>query len=131
MARKNTTLTIDAEGRDKGKSFVLTEMPVRQAEKWAMRALLAVAKSGFDIGDAAKMGMQGIAVMGIQAIVNMDWEDAEPLLDEMMQCVRIKETSGVRDIIGDDIEEVATLIQLRKSVLELHIDFSTAVSASK
>jgi len=32
----------------------------------------------------------------------------------------------VRGLIEDDIEEVATRIQLRKAVFELHVDFSQA-----
>ena len=32
----------------------------------------------------------------------------------------------IRDLIEDDIEEVATRLRLRKEVLELHVDFSTA-----
>lgn len=126
MARKTLDVKIDAEGRDKGKTFQITEMPAAQAEKWAMRAILAAAKSGIDIGNAAGMGMQGIAALGIQALLNMAWEDAEPLIDEMMLCVQTKETSGVRPVMGDDIEEVATRIQLRQAILELHIGFSAA-----
>lgn len=131
MARKISDYKIDSEGRDKGKVFVLTEMPAMQAEKWAMRAILAAAKSGLDIGHTAGMGMQGVAVLGISALMNMAWEDAEPLLDEMMSCVKIKEASGARDLMGEDIEEVGTRFQLRKAVLELHVGFSLADAGSK
>ncbi len=95
-----------------------------------MRAILAAARSGLDIGHVAGMGMQGVAVMGINALLTMAWEEAEPLIDEMMECVQIKEPSGARELMGDDIEEVATRFQLRKAVLELHVDFSIADSGS-
>lgn len=131
MARKVSEYKIDTDGRDKGKVFVITEMSAVQAEKWAMRAILAAARSGVDIGDASRMGMQGVAMIGIGALLNMSWVDAEPLIDEMMDCVKIKEASGARDIMGDDIEEIATRFLLRKAIMELHVDFSTAGNQSK
>lgn len=131
MARKVSEYTVETEGRDKGKVFVLTEMPAAQAEKWAMRAILAAAKSGIDIGNAAGMGMQGVAILGISAMTNMAWDEAEPLLDEMMTCVKIKEQSGARELFSEDIEEVSTRFQLRRAVLELHVGFSLAGDGSK
>ena len=35
MARKTQTYTIDSGGRDKGKTFLITEMPATKAEDWA------------------------------------------------------------------------------------------------
>lgn len=131
MARKTSVYTVETDGRDKGKSYVLTEMPAAQAEKWAMRALLAAARSGIDIGNAAGMGMQGVAILGIQALFNISWEEAEPLIDEMMTCVQIKEPSGARPLMGEDIEEVMTRFELRQAVLELHMGFSIADKKSK
>jgi len=135
MARKVKIVTIEAEGRDQGKVFVLREMPASQAEKWAMRALLSVARSGIDIGQAAGQGMQGIAIMGVSALLAASWEDAEPLLDEMMACIQIKPDPSnpnvVRPLIEDDIEEVQTRIYLRREVLELHVGFSLSGVVSK
>ena len=42
MARKTKIVTIAAEGRDYGKSYLLTEMPALKAEKWATRAMMAL-----------------------------------------------------------------------------------------
>lgn len=131
MARRTSEYTVETEGRDKGKVFVLTEMPANQAEKWAIRALKAAATAGVDIGNTAGMGMQGVAILGISALANMSWDEAEPLLDEMMTCVKIKETSGARELFSDDIDEVSTLFQLRRAVLELHVGFSLAGEGSK
>ncbi|MNL82434.1 hypothetical protein D3C87_2098140 [compost metagenome] len=48
-----------------------------------------------------------------------------------MGCVQIQPSpSVVRPLIDDDIEEVATLFHLRKQVLGLHMDFSTAAAPS-
>lgn len=134
MARKTRTVTITDPGRDHGKVFLLTEMPARRAEKWAARALLALAKSGVDMPDDIRAGgMAGIAILGLRALGSMDFADAEPLLDEMMKCVQIMPDPARPDIIrelvdhgtdGDDIEEVATRLHLRAEVYTLHVGFS-------
>jgi hypothetical protein len=127
--RKEIDVTIF--DRDMDKTFHITEMPATRAEKWAMRALLAVARSGVELpDDFAGMGMQGIAIIGIRAITKIAFEDAEPLLDEMMECVRIKpdprNPAITRALMEGDIEEIATLIQLRQEVINLHVGFFTS-----
>ncbi|TIS32645.1 MAG: hypothetical protein E5X11_23770, partial [Mesorhizobium sp.] len=126
--RKEIDVTIADDGRDQGKTFHIREMPATRAEKWAMRALLAVARSGVELpDDFAGMGMQGIAIVGIRAITKIAFEDAEPLLDEMMECVTIKpdprNPAIQRPLIEGDVEEIATLIQLRQEVINLHVGF--------
>ena len=131
MARKEQPITIQADGRDKGKIFLLTEMPATKAEKWALRAFLAMAKNGVEIPEEiAGMGMRGILVMGfVRAIGSMRYEDAELLLDEMFECVQYvanpKEPLASRRVpLEEDIEEVETRLTLRRSIFELHVDFS-------
>lgn len=136
MARKEIDFTVTDAGRDEGKTFHIREMPATRAEKWAMRALLAVARSGVDLpDDFTSMGMQGIAIIGIRAITKIAFEDAEPLLDEMMECVSIKpdprNPAVIRPLIEGDIEEIATLVVLRQEVINLHIDFFTGDGRSK
>ena len=134
--RKEIDITITDPGRDEGKTFHIREMPATRAEKWAMRALLAVARSGVDLpDDFTGMGMQGIAIVGIRAITKITFEDAEPLLDEMMECVTIKpdpRNPGImRALIEGDIEEIATLVTLRQEVINLHVSFFTKGDQSK
>lgn len=126
--RKTKDITIsDGESRDNGKTFRITEMPAAQAEKWAMRALLALARSGTDLGDdMAAGGMRTLAVVGLRSLVSLSFDEAEPLLDEMMGCAKIVEKEIVRDLTEDDVEEVRTRIMLRKEILELHTGFSLA-----
>jgi hypothetical protein len=131
MARKTATITIDAEGRDHGKQFLLREMPASQAEKWAMRVFFGMAKSGLEIPDhIASTGLAGIAAIGLKAIGGLSFDTAEPLLDEMMACVqRIPNPAKpdiVRPLVEDDIEEIGTRLRLRKEVFGLHVDFSKA-----
>lgn len=142
MARKTKMVTVTAEGRDHGRSYFLTEMPPRQSEKWATRALLAFAKTGHtDMPDDFRetlqhAGMAGLAAIGIRAITSVDFEAAEPLMDEMMTCVmfvpdpskidQMTKHPIVRPLIEDDIDEVSTLLLLRSEVMELHLGFSIA-----
>ncbi|HEY0120654.1 MAG TPA: hypothetical protein VGC14_02645 [Rhizobium sp.] len=133
--RKEIDFPITEAGRDQGKLFHLKEMPALKAEKWAMRALLAVARSGVDIGQAATGGMQSLAILGIEALTKISFEEAEPLLDEMLECITVKPSPQnpniVRQLMEDDIEEVKTLLALRKEVLNLHLGFSPAGAPSK
>ena len=130
MARNTKIVTITDEGRDKGKTYLLTEMPASQAEEWAMRALLLATQSGADIPKDVH-GMAAIAVMGIQTILGgVKFESLKPLLDEMFQCVQIipdlRKSTFARPLIEDDIEEVGTRLHLRNEVLSLHLGFSLA-----
>lgn len=132
MARKTAIVTISAEGRDKGKVFVLTELSAYEAEDWAGRALFALMNAGVEIPDnIAEAGLAGVAAMGLKAIAKLPFDSAKPLLDKMMGCIQIQPSPTVtRALIPDDIEEVATLLTLRKQVLGLHMDFSMAAAPS-
>lgn len=131
--RKTETVDITSEGRDKGKRFIITEMPALKAERWAFRALLALAHAGVDMPeDAAKGGMASFAAAGLRALNNLSFEEARPLLDEMWTCVQVmpnpKDPTIVRPIVmremeGDEVEEVTTLLQLRERIFRLHTDF--------
>jgi hypothetical protein len=129
-----TVVSEDPENRDKGKNFLLTEMSAVQAEKWAARALLALLKSGIELPEnAASAGLAGVAAVGIKAFGSIPWELAEPLLDEMMSCVRfIPPAKNVEPmaLLPDMIEEVTTLLSIRKELLELHLGFSLAAKLS-
>jgi hypothetical protein len=131
--RKTDIVVITAENRDKGKRFLLTEMPALKAEKWAYRALLALAHSGVDLPDGAQQaGMAALATAGIKALNHLDFEEARPLLDEMMSCIQIMPDPSnallVRPLVcnemeGDDIEEIGTVFMLRERIFRLHTDF--------
>ena len=131
MARKVVTLVIDKPGRDVDKVFVLTEFPATQGEKWAARALIALARSNPSIPeDMASLGWQALASMGVEILSGINFTDAEPLLDEMMRCVKFMPDSNKPTILRDlgvggveDIEEISTIIRIRKEVFNLHADF--------
>lgn len=136
MARKTKTVTISTEGRDQGKAFYITEMSAFAAEKWATRAISAMARSGVDMPEEVlDAGMAGILVLGAKAILSVDFMEAEPLLEEMMACVQLipdpSKPEVMRRVHEDDIEEVSTLVFLRNEVLEIHLGFSIAAALSK
>lgn len=137
MPRKTTFVQIPQEqdNRDSGKMFLLTEMPALKAEKWALRLLLALTRSGIEIpDDVASAGMAGLATLGFKMLGNVNFFDAEQLFDEMLTCVRhIPDPSRVEVTTplimqggdGDTIEEISTLVTLRRGVFSLHADFFT------
>ena len=132
MARSTVNYTVQDEGRDSGKVFVLTEMPASRAESWAMRALLALMAGGVEVPPGFdRMGMAAMAEMGIKALVGLKWEVAEPLLAEMWSCVQIMpdptKPHVIRNLIEEDIEEITTRIKLRAEVWKLHTGFLKAV----
>jgi hypothetical protein len=128
MARKKLNYTVADEGRDKGKTFVITEMAAYKAESWAMRALIALIGNNAEMPEGFELsGMAGLAQLGIRALGGLKWEVAEPLMAEMMDCVEVMPDPNkpfvLRPLIEDDIEEVATRIKLRLEVFKLHVDF--------
>jgi hypothetical protein len=144
--RKHTVVTIAAEGRDEGKSFLIVEKSAFEAEKWATRALMALSKAGVEVGDdAIRAGAVGIMLAGLDAFKALPFDLAEPLLDEMMTCISFVPDVSKLDqhdrpiarplMRGDDyndgdIAEVATLLKLRSEVLELHLGFSITAALS-
>lgn len=129
--RKTLTVTITAEGRDKGKQYLLTEMSATAAERWAAKAFLGLARSGLEVPeDLASLGLAGIAMIGFRAIGGMQFAEAQALLDEMFGCVQMipdpSRPEVTRKLVEDDIEEVATRLRLRKEIFGLHVDFSSA-----
>lgn len=128
--RKTKIVTITAEGRDKGKTFFITEMSARQAEQWAARAFLALAHSRVDLPP----GPPGIVEV-IHLYSNVQFPEIEPLMEELLGCIQFvwetKPTTLMRPLVdngaeGDDIEEVETRQLLRREVMNLHVNFLLA-----
>lgn len=137
MARKQIVFVVTKEGRDKGKKFHIKEMASRKAEEWAIRVGFALAKSQVDIGEIK--GWQGLAYAGLQTLQHLEFGDAKPLLDEMMECVKIEPSPGViRELIddspdgdGDDIQELVTRKDIRVEIFKLHADFFINAETTK
>ncbi|MDI9276166.1 hypothetical protein QMZ65_02970 [Pantoea sp. EABMAA-21] len=134
MARKEIYYTEEGKGRDLGKTFFIREMSATQAEWWAIRAGMAMARSGVELPDNfADMGIAAMAGTGLKMVSQIPPQEAKPLLDELMDCVQMVPDSGnqniKRKLIDDDIEEIATRLKLRMEVFKLHVDFFTAAAS--
>lgn len=126
MALKTRQITIE-NGRDKGRVFLITEMSAAHADNWAMRALIALANGGVDLGGLSpQQGMMGMAGVALDALGRLKADDAIPLLNELLDCVQIIPEGGQPRPLNmdfNDVEDFTTLWRLRKEVFALHTDF--------
>ena len=135
MARNTKIVTIDKQGRDFGKAFLVTEMNPIQAFKWGGKAVIALVNAGVTLPDGSgEMGFAGLMGVAFTHLQNgLDWEEVEPLLDELMKCVKYipspDNTSVVRPLIDSDIDEVSTIALLHSEVFKIHINFTQAEKA--
>lgn len=134
MARYVKRITINRDGRDHKKVFELTEFPVLKSERWAMKAILGMMNAGVEIPpEMESLGLTALLSMGLGALGKLPSEIATPLFDEMLECVKIapdkSDPSVVRSLIESDIEELSTILFLRKEIIKLHI--SSFMSASQ
>lgn len=135
MSRKTMIYQVpDEDGnRDAGKRYLIEEMPATRAERWAMRALLALIGGNVDLGDVKPgHGMAGLMSVGMDKLACLDWATVQPLYDELLECVyalpkpdneavRVRLTPAQTD---SQVEEVTTLLRLRAEALGLHLGFS-------
>ena len=123
----SVTIKITKKGRDYGKEFVLTPLSAWDAEELAGRAMFAMMNAGIQIPEGIlESGLSGLAALGIRALSRISFEQAKPLLDQLMTCVKVKSSEKVtRPLLHNDaeIQEVSTLLTLRKEVIKLHLDF--------
>lgn len=132
--RETRTITIDREGRDKGKTFFLTEMPASRLEKWSARVIVAVFSGEIPAAvlEASRVSNAGALVTALNHVLSgLDWKTVEPLYDELLDCISFvprpdKPEAKIQlrpDNVDNFIEEVSTLYRLRLEVLELNFAF--------
>lgn len=136
--RKTKIVTITDEGRDKGKTFFLTEMPASRLEEWATRALIAIFSGNVpaDVLQISKTSNAAALVStGLtRALQGLSWDAVQPLYRELLSCVafvpdRESKTNPANYIpltpgnVDNFVEEAPTLYKLRLEVLELHLGF--------
>ena len=86
----------ERENRDAGKTYLLTEMPALQAERWGRHAIAACSRSDLDIkGELAKLGLLGFYLVGFQALAGGDIHAVDALMDQMLTCIKIVELPQV------------------------------------
>ncbi len=136
--RKEIELSLTDRGKEL--CFILREMPATQLEKWLMRAVLLLSQSNrnaqSDTDDnALTYGVHKLfSQKGINALLDVDFEKAEPLIDELLTCVHRKIDSALMAVTPQNvdtfIEDVQTLFCLRMEVIKLNLDFFTEENLS-
>lgn len=120
--RKEVEITIE-EGRDKGKTFKITEMSATQADRWTLKVLCLFGKGGIVLEELAKMDFNTI----IKIMGDVSYDMAEPLLDELLECASFKKDGVYVPMKGSMIESVVedfrTLYRLRLEALQLVLGF--------
>lgn len=127
--RKSVFLTIDADNRDAGKRFLITEMSALNIEKWFYRLVIALNRGGAPMPENIMLGgMAAFAHINPSVLAFLSWGEAEPLIDELLACVQAWPPASPipRPRVATDTEEFWTLMHLRIEVLALHVGFSTA-----
>lgn len=126
MARKQIEITITDEGRDRGKTFQITEMPATEAQEIATQLLVAALNCGMELkGDVFNMGMADLWQAGFSVIEQVPYHFLKPILDRFDRCAMYldKQTNFARKLADGDIEEVKTFFKLRAAAIKLHFDF--------
>lgn len=131
MARKEVTFIVDAEGRDKGKEFLITEMSAYDADEMSQDIFRAMGDSGFSSipADVIAMGCAGLATVGLSVLSASSPEVARSMRDRLMATVQVvithKGEQQVRPVNPIDFEEVATIRTLMDKVFKVNFDFLT------
>jgi hypothetical protein len=125
---KTKEVEITAENRDKGRKYLLTEMPALQAERWARHAIMAMNREDLDIqSEIAALGMFGFILGGMQALAGGNVPAVDELMDQMLRQIQIVEEHVTRPMQAEgDVWEVLTLKTLRQELIELHMGFTFA-----
>lgn len=145
---RKTEIVTATEGRDAGRKYLITEWDAARADRWATRAVLALAGGStplpFPVQALVGKGMEAIFVVGLQTILtaNINPDVLLPLLDELLTCVKIIRDPKALDkdtgqplafemALSDDIQEVKTRWWLRSEVLRIHTGFSAGDAFSR
>jgi hypothetical protein len=137
VARRNKEVTITEEGRDKGKTFILTEMPAEEGELWATRAMELLELAGFIVSEETKAaGMAGLAVTARPFTFATGRALQDASLENMWSYVQFqpknRDAPPQKLFAGDDcqIEEWTTRLKLRVEFVQLHTGFFSRGKAS-
>lgn len=142
--RKEKIITIDDRGRQL--TFKIREMSASQLESWTFRAVLQLAKGGtlggagalelqkakqaaeeMDTGGAIQAAGGFLLTHGLAALAGIDYDKVKPLLDDLLGCCS-RIDAGVEqrltpEIVDGIIEDMRTLLRLRKEALALNFSF--------
>lgn len=127
MARKTATIVIK-EGRDKGKQFVITEMPATEGTTLSFQVFQLLAESGVEM-DIKDLDVIGILRVAFRALSRLPRADFEYYRDWLFQYIDwqsptdLKTTRKARltDRDDSDIEDPLTILELMYKALDLNL----------
>ena len=121
------------DGKDAGKVFKIKEMPALQMDRWAMRALCLLGRSSSN-GIAGLFQIKDFSEL-LSSFSAIDYEKAEPLLVEMLECCYfVKDGTLIQlkgSFINGIIEDWTTLTRLRVEALKVNLGFLEQGDGSK
>lgn len=129
MSRKQVTYTVEDEGRDKGKEFIITEMSAWDAEELSEEIYRAMGHGEFNSlpADVVAMGVAGLATVGVSVLAAAPASVSRPISDRILSTVEIVITNEGKDIARAikpiDFEEISTIRTLKDKVFELNFGF--------
>lgn len=135
--RKTKVVTIEADNRDKGKSFLITEMGAHQLEQWSAEALIAIFAGNVpaDILQISQTSNTAALATAMEYLLKgLTWQTVRPLYNKLLGCVAFipekeSKTNPVNVIPLTEsnqdnfVEEVPTLLKLRLEALEINLGF--------
>ena len=103
--------TIELKDGKTQRKFTIRKMGAYQAESWIIRASLACGRGG----DITKL-FSGDKTAIVETLLHVRYEDAKPLLDELLECVYLvngEELTQLNEQTAAVIESPMTLMRLR------------------
>lgn len=123
---KTKVVKITKENRDTGKSFLISEKPLVQADDLMMRYIRACAIAGHDYFDINRnIGAEGLRYINAKIASTISIKDQHEINALLDECIQIIPSGGEARpfIAGVDIIELSTLHELRHHALYIHTDF--------
>lgn len=138
MARRIKRVTIHEQGRDRGKTFELTEMPADQAERWCSRAVLLFMNTHAKLPEGAaglELTWRNVFAAGLSALHGLRETELRPLLEEIKPCIKwVPPGDAPMQVIfpghESQIEEFKTWWELYYEYVQLLLGFSLADALS-
>ena len=115
--------TIELKDGKTQRKFTIRKMGAYQAESWIIRASLACGRSG----DITKL-FSGDKAAIVETLLHVRYEDAKPLLDELLECVYLvngEELTQLNEQTAAVIESPMTLMRLRIESVKENFGFFT------
>lgn len=136
--------TIDITLQDRGKdlNFRITEMSAWKFQHFLLKVIAELIKTGIldqdtddnDPGSLMQSAAQALSSGALTRLGNINPDKVQELAAELLSCVEFKVDKAYTKMSADNIDmyvqDVATLFQLQKEVIKLHVGFFQSVFRS-